>query len=62
MQRLRRGYYEVSFTLLAEPPYARHDDTIMARYVRSVEQQIRAAPADWLWSHRKWKYKKPLYA
>jgi Kdo2-lipid IVA lauroyltransferase/acyltransferase len=62
MQRLRRGYYEVSFTLLAEPPYTRHDDTIMARYVREVEQQIRAAPADWLWSHRKWKYKKPLYA
>jgi len=62
MKRLRRGYYEVSFTLLAEPPYARNDDTIMARYVQEIEQQIRAAPADWLWSHRKWKYNKPLYA
>jgi len=26
-----------------------------------VEEQIRAAPADWPWSHKRWKLKKPLY-
>ena len=31
------------------------------RYARMVEEQIRAAPADWPWSHKRWKLKKPLY-
>ncbi len=26
-----------------------------ARYARMVEEQIRAAPADWPWSHKRWK-------
>jgi KDO2-lipid IV(A) lauroyltransferase len=28
------------------------------RYARLVEAQIRAAPADWPWSHKRWKLKK----
>ena len=32
------------------------------RYARLVEEQIRAAPPDWPWSHKRWKLKKPLYA
>jgi KDO2-lipid IV(A) lauroyltransferase len=31
------------------------------RYARLVEAQIREAPADWPWSHKRWKLKKPLY-
>jgi lauroyl/myristoyl acyltransferase len=27
-----------------------------------VERQIHAAPADWPWSHKRWKLKKPLYS
>jgi lauroyl/myristoyl acyltransferase len=26
-----------------------------------VEDQIREFPADWPWSHKRWKLKKPLY-
>lgn len=32
------------------------------RYVAALEATIRAEPADWLWGHRRWKLKKPLYA
>jgi KDO2-lipid IV(A) lauroyltransferase len=32
------------------------------RYARAVERQVLAAPADWLWSHRRWKLTKPFYA
>ena len=32
-----------------------------SRYAKLVEEQIRAAPADWPWSHKRWKLKKPLY-
>ena len=31
------------------------------RYARLVEAQIRAAPPDWPWSHKRWKLKKTLY-
>jgi lauroyl/myristoyl acyltransferase len=29
--------------------------------VRQVEQQVRDAPPDWPWSHKRWKLKKSLY-
>jgi lauroyl/myristoyl acyltransferase len=32
------------------------------RYARLVEAQILASPADWPWSHKRWKLKKSLYA
>jgi len=31
------------------------------RYARLVEAQIRAAPPDWPWSHKRWKLKKSVY-
>jgi len=33
----------------------------METYVRAVEQQVLAAPADWVWMYKRWKYRKPLY-
>ncbi len=60
--RTRRGFYEATFQLLAEPPYSGNDADIIERYVRAAETHITAHPADWLWMYRKWKYKKPLYA
>lgn len=62
MQRVKRGYYEVSLELLAAPPYTKQDGyPIIAAYAQATEQQILAYPADWLWSYRKWKYRKPIY-
>jgi lauroyl/myristoyl acyltransferase len=30
------------------------------RYARMLELQIRADPADWMWTHRRWKLAAPL--
>ena len=63
MSRARPGHYTVELKLLAEPPYDRDSGPeIVERYARMLEEEIRRSPADWLWLHRKWKYKKPLYA
>jgi KDO2-lipid IV(A) lauroyltransferase len=62
MRRLRRGYYEAEFSELAAPPYSGDGTDIIERYARAVEAQIRSSPGDWLWLHRKWKYRKPAYA
>ena len=62
MRRIRRGHYEVTLQSLAEPPYAKNAYTITERYVGETQRLVAERPADWLWSYRKWKYKKPLYA
>ncbi|MCP4406828.1 MAG: lysophospholipid acyltransferase family protein [Gammaproteobacteria bacterium] len=62
VKRSRRGHYNAHFQVLATPPYSGDENNITQRYARAVEAQILEAPADWLWSHRRWKHKKPLYA
>lgn len=62
MRRTQRGHYEIEFKPLADPGL----DTLSAgefteRYVALVQAQIEAAPADWPWSHKRWRLKKPLY-
>jgi KDO2-lipid IV(A) lauroyltransferase len=61
MQRLRRGYYEVEFELLCEPPYPKDQDSIMPAYIKAAEQQILSTPQDWFWLYKRWKYPRPLY-
>jgi len=63
MRRESPGHYSVELKLLAEPPYDRDSGPeIVERYARTLEEEIRRSPADWLWLHRKWKYRKPIYA
>jgi KDO2-lipid IV(A) lauroyltransferase len=61
VRRRARGRYEVEFVKLAEAGELLQPGEFTARYARLVEEQIRAAPADWPWSHKRWKLKKPLY-
>jgi KDO2-lipid IV(A) lauroyltransferase len=59
MRRLRRGYYSVRLSEIGAPPYDQGADTlIVERYARSLEQDIRDSPPDWLWLQKKWKYTK----
>jgi KDO2-lipid IV(A) lauroyltransferase len=61
LKRVARGRYEAEFVPLAAAGEQLPAGEFTARYARLVEQQIRAAPADWPWSHKRWKLKKPLY-
>jgi KDO2-lipid IV(A) lauroyltransferase len=61
LRRLARGRYEAEFVPLAAAGEQLAAGEFTARYARMVEEQIRAAPADWPWSHKRWKLKKPLY-
>ncbi|HIW64801.1 MAG TPA: lysophospholipid acyltransferase family protein [Candidatus Alistipes intestinipullorum] len=58
MERLRRGRYEMSFEKIydGEEPVA--DNVITERYVRILESEIRRRPELWMWSHKRWKYKR----
>jgi Kdo2-lipid IVA lauroyltransferase/acyltransferase len=61
LKRVSRGHYEVEFVPLAAAGEQLPAGEFTARYARLVEQQIRESPADWPWSHKRWKLKKPLY-
>ena len=61
LKRISRGHYEAEFVKLADAGEQLAPGEFTARYASMVEAQIRAAPADWPWSHKRWKLKKPLY-
>ena len=61
LKRVARGRYEAEFVPLAAAGEQLSPGEFTTRYARLVEEQIRAAPADWPWSHKRWKLKKPLY-
>ncbi|MGM9508389.1 lysophospholipid acyltransferase family protein [Larkinella sp. GY13] len=62
MQRVRRGYYAMTFYPIAEPPYpALPEGDILNRYRDLLESTIRKAPSDWLWSHKRWKHQRDKY-
>jgi Kdo2-lipid IVA lauroyltransferase/acyltransferase len=59
MRRLSRGHYEVVCEQLAPQGERAAPGEITERYARAVERQVRAAPADWMWLHRRWKLPPP---
>jgi KDO2-lipid IV(A) lauroyltransferase len=58
IRRIRRGYYETWFEVLTANPCEMHEKDIITAYVKKAESVIRKDPAYYLWSHRRWKYKK----
>lgn len=58
IQRVRRGYYELTFTDLVEEPRKYEDSEITKLYMNYLENIIKKEPAFWLWSHRRWKHKR----
>lgn len=58
----KRGYYRVEAKMLIENPTAENEGTITVLHTRKLEEDIIAQPATWLWSHRRWKHKRPQAA
>ncbi len=56
IQRVKRGHYEITPQLLFENPLNTKQYEITDTHVKALEKVIIKKPADWLWSHRKWKY------
>lgn len=55
MHRTRRGHYELEVLPLAEDREPLAPGEFTGRYVRLVERDILAHPAEWTWGHRRWK-------
>lgn len=57
--KVRRGHYEVRFSNLCDHPSQVPQYAITARYVQLLSNTINQAPQYWLWSHKRWKRKRP---
>ncbi len=61
-KRTKRGHYQVSFRLICADGKQTKPNEITAEYVRLLEESIQNQPHNWLWSHRRWKHKRPASA
>ncbi|MGH1538369.1 MAG: lysophospholipid acyltransferase family protein [Gammaproteobacteria bacterium] len=59
LKRTRKGYYQATLKLLAEPPFTEDPNQIMRLYISELETLVQESPKDWLWAYRRWKLKKP---
>lgn len=57
-KKVKRGYYEATFELMAENPKQVPNYEISEDFLRRVEKQILEAPEFYLWTHKRWKHKK----
>lgn len=56
MKRKKRGFYQIWFEQIAKPPYPEDTFFILEKYAALTQKLIEDNPADWLWSHNRWKY------
>ena len=54
----KRGYYEIEFLKLFENSKDTRQYEITKAHLKCLEKRIIEKPEYWLWSHRRWKYKK----
>ncbi|RLD40705.1 MAG: hypothetical protein DRI86_14805 [Bacteroidetes bacterium] len=58
IQRVKRGYYEITAHTLFTNPKETEEYEITNKYFEILEEVIRKKPENWLWSHKRWKYKR----
>lgn len=57
--RPKRGYYRMEMETLVAEPKATREGEITEIHTRRLEADIRKTPELWLWTHRRWKHRRP---
>jgi len=60
IQKVKRGYYNLNIELLFDHTAGLPDHLITEAHTRKLEDIIKEKPEFWLWSHRRWKHKRPV--
>lgn len=59
VRRVKKGHYQLVFEPLKAAPYQPDRPEVIELFAARLEQSIRESPADWLWSHKRWKHQRP---
>jgi len=59
LDKVKRGYYELRPRLITAEPLSLQPWELTEKHVHLLEDQIKNRPELWLWTHRRWKHKKP---
>ena len=55
MKRVKRGEYEMTLIPICENASQTTPEALLRKYYDLLEEEIRETPANWLWSHKRWK-------
>jgi Kdo2-lipid IVA lauroyltransferase/acyltransferase len=58
IQKFKRGYYNLTVELLIEHTAGLPEHMITETHVKRLGEIINEKPEYWVWSHRRWKYKR----
>lgn len=56
--KIRQGYYECTLSKLIEHPADYSEEEIIQLYASKLETCLKKHQDDWLWSHKRWKWKR----
>jgi KDO2-lipid IV(A) lauroyltransferase len=59
LEKTGRGRYLTTFELLCDNPTEKTEHEIIKRYIEKMEEIISEKPEHYLWSHKRWKRKRP---
>lgn len=60
IQKIKRGRYNLGIELLLDHTAGLPESVITETHTKRLEEIIREKPEFWLWSHRRWKHKRPV--
>ena len=55
MKRVERGKYEMTFLPITYDASKETPEALMRKYYDFLEEEIKETPANWLWTHKRWK-------
>lgn len=61
VRKIKRGHYVLSVDLLFEHTAGLPEHFVTDTHVKKLEELIRRDPEYWIWTHRRWKRKKPVH-
>lgn len=59
LNKVKRGHYTLEFFDVTDEPQKAPHGEIIETVTHLLEKDIKAIPQYWLWTHRRWKHKRP---
>lgn len=56
IKKIKRGYYTTKMVVITTAPRNLPEGEITKRMIAFIEDAVREQPANYLWSHNRWKY------